>query len=135
MKKRIYYHDTDCGGIVYYANYLKFLEEARTEFFESKGISIKDLAEKGILFVVARQEIDYKSPAHYGDILDIDARLSNVGRVKIEFANDISRISGIPLSGKNQKGEIIASAKTVMVCIDNGFKPKTIPDDIRKKLL
>ena len=135
MKKRIYYHDTDCGGVVYYANYLKYLEEARTEFFESKAIFIKDLEEKGILFVVARQEIDYKSPAHYGDILDINTRLTNVGRARIEFANDISRISGIPLSGKNQSGEILAQAKTVMVCIDSGFKPKTIPDDIRKKLL
>lgn len=135
MKKRVYYHDTDCGGIVYYANYLKYLEEARTEFFDNKGIFIKDLAEKGILFVVARQEIDYKSPAHYGDELSIDARLTDVGRAKIEFANDISRISGIPLSGKNQNREIVASAKTVMVCIDSRFKPKTIPDNIRKKLL
>lgn len=125
MKKRIYYHDTDCGGIVYYANYLKFLEEARTEFFDQRGVIIKELAEKGIFFVVARQEIDYKAPAHYGDMLDVGARLTNVGRAKIEFTNDII----------NQGGEIIASAKTVMVCIDKGFKPKAIPDDVRKKLI
>ena len=54
MKVRIYYHHTDCGQVVYYANYLKFLEEARTEFFERKGIFIKELAKQGILFVVTR---------------------------------------------------------------------------------
>jgi len=124
MKQRIYYHDTDCGGVVYYANYLKFLEEARTEFFESKGVSIKELADKGILFVVARQEIDYKAPAVYGDVLDINARIVNVGAAKIEFANEI----------KNQDSKVISLAKTTMVCIDKDFKPQPIPEEIRKKL-
>ncbi|MCK9431051.1 MAG: hypothetical protein M0R17_13835, partial [Candidatus Omnitrophica bacterium] len=53
MKTHIYYHHTDCGGVVYYANYLNFLEEARTEFFAAKGSSIKLLADSGVMFVVA----------------------------------------------------------------------------------
>ena len=53
MKVRIYYHDTDCGGVVYYANYLKYLEEARSEYFEDRGLIIKDLLKEGIGFVVA----------------------------------------------------------------------------------
>jgi YbgC/YbaW family acyl-CoA thioester hydrolase len=65
MRVRIYYHHTDCGGVVYYANYLKFLEEARTQFMEGKGVFIKDLIKQGVLFVVCRQEIDYKSQALY----------------------------------------------------------------------
>ena len=125
MKIRIYYHHTDCGGVVYYANYLKFLEEARTEFFESKDISIKELSEKGVLFVVARQEIDYKSPSFYGDTLAIDAKLENVGAAKIIFLNEI----------KNQNNKTIAQAKTTMVCIDKNFKPMPIPPDIRSKLV
>src|SRR3989338_5163819 len=124
MNVKIYYHHTDCGGVVYYAKYLNFLEEARTEFFQQRGIIIKELAKKGVLFVVARQEIDYKSPAVYGDTLDIDAKVTNVGRAKIEFANRI----------RNQSGEIVAEAKTVMVCISKDFKPKSIPNDIREKL-
>lgn len=124
MKVRIYYHHTDCGGVVYYANYLNFLEEARTEFFESKGVSIKELADKGILFVVARQEIDYKAPAVYGDVLDINARIVDLGSAKIEFANEM----------KNQDKKIISLAKTTMVCIDKDFKPQPIPEAIRKKL-
>jgi len=124
MKTRIYYHHTDCGGVVYYANYLKFLEEARTEFFEQRGIMIKELADSGILFVVARQEIDYKLPAVYGDILIIDAKLISVGAAKIEFSNEI----------KNQNDKTIALAKTIMVCVGKDLKPRQIPEEIRSKL-
>ena len=121
---KIYYHHTDSGGVVYYAKYLELLEEARTEFFEERGFSIKELAKQGILFVVARQEIDYKAPAFYGDILHSDTRVNEVGRVKIEFAYEI----------KNQNSQIICRAKTLMVCVDNAFKPQSIPREIRKKL-
>ena len=124
MKVRIYYHHTDCGGVVYYANYLKFLEEARTEYFEQRGIFTKDLSDRGILFVVARQEIEYKMPAVYNDILTVDAKVTDVGRAKIEFENEI----------RNQNNEIVALAKTTLVFVSKNLKPKSIPDDIRSKL-
>src|SRR3989338_5215000 len=101
MKKKIYYHDTDCGGVVYYANYLKFFEEARTEFFSERGLSIKELADAGTMFVVARQEIDYKLPAFYGDILDVGAVISNISAARIDFDHEVK---------KNSK--LIAKAKT-----------------------
>lgn len=84
MKIRIYYHDTDCGGVVYYANYLKYMEEARTEFFEQRGLSLKELTKNQTLFVVIRQEIDYKTPAFYGDILEITTTLVNVSQQAID---------------------------------------------------
>jgi len=124
MRVRIYYHHTDCGGVVYYAEYLKFLEEARTEFLEERGIQIKKLAEEGTLFVVSRQEIDYKSPAFYGDILEIEARLNKIMGVRLEFEYDI----------KNQKDKVVSRARTVMACIDKNFKPRAIPEEIRKQL-
>ncbi len=124
MRVRIYYHHTDCGGVVYYANYLKFLEEARTEFLEEKGVHIKDLCGRGILFVVARQEIDYKAPAFYGDTLDVKAKLSGHSNVRLEFEQDI----------KNQAGQLISKAKTILVCIDKNFKPQAIAEDIKKKI-
>lgn len=124
MKVKIYYHHTDCGGVVYYANYLKFLEEARTEFLEERGISIKKLTQQGVLFVVSRQEIDYKSPAFYADTLQIHTRITNVSGVRLEFEYEM----------KNQSGQIICKAKTLMVCVDRDFKPKSIPEEIRKKL-
>ncbi|MDD5449914.1 MAG: thioesterase family protein [Candidatus Omnitrophica bacterium] len=124
MKKRIYYHDTDCGGVVYYANYLKYLEEARTEFFEKKGFLIKDLAEQGILFVVAHHEIDYKSPGVYGDVLDIETRVSGISGVKIEFEYEV----------RNEQGRLITEAKTTLVCVDKKFKPRAIPPEMRQKI-
>ncbi|MFH1441427.1 MAG: thioesterase family protein [Candidatus Omnitrophota bacterium] len=124
MKVKIYYHDTDCGGVVYYANYLKYLEEARTEFFEQRGIFIKELAKSGVLFVVARQEIDYKQPAFYADTLDVGSNISAISNVKIEFSHKIN----------NQNNQLICAAKTIMVCVDGNIKPKVIPEELKIKL-
>ena len=121
MKTKIYYHETDCGWVVYYANYLKFLEEARTEFFAEKGLSIKELADSGTMFVVARQEIDYKAPGVYGDVLDIKTKVTEMSAVKIVFENEIY----------NQNNLLISKAKTILVCVDKNLKPKAIPDSIR----
>jgi acyl-CoA thioester hydrolase len=107
MKTRIYYHHTDCGGVVYYANYLNFLEEARTEYFALKGASIKQLADSGTMFVVARQEVDYKLPAVYGDELDIIT---------------------------HQNKQLIVKAKTILVCVDKHLKPQAIPQEVRSKI-
>jgi acyl-CoA thioester hydrolase len=125
MQKKVYYHDTDAGGVVYYANYLKYLEEARTEFLEERGVFIKKLTQEGTLFVVARQEIDYKSPAFYGDVLDVVARIANIGAAKLEYAQEI----------KNQDGKTVCMARTVLVCVDKNLKPKAIPEEIRKRLV
>jgi acyl-CoA thioester hydrolase len=125
MQIKIYYHHTDAGGVVYYAKYLEFLEEARTEFFAQKGFLIKELIRQNILFVVGRQEIDYKAPVFYGDTLSIDTQVTDASRVKIEFAYKI----------KNQNNQIIATAKTVMACVNSGFKPQAIPEEMRKKLM
>ena len=124
MKKRIYYYDTDCGGVVYYANYLKFLEEARTEYFEARGVFVKDLMKQGIGFVVARQEIDYKSPAVYDDLLDIRTWVNSISRASMEFEYEV----------KNQAGALISKAKTVLVFVDKNLKPRSIPPDIKERL-
>jgi len=124
VKVRIYYHDTDCGGVVYYANYLKYLEEARSEYFESRGLIIKDMLKAGIGFVVARQEIDYKSPSYYGDTLEVKTRVTDASLTKVNFEYDIVKDSG----------QLVASARTVLVFVDKTLKPKRIPEDILKKL-
>jgi len=120
MKVRIYYHHTDCGGVVYYAEYLKFLEEARTLFLEERGIFLKELIKKGIQFVVIHQEITYKAPAFYGDILEIKTDLSKLTRVKIEFEYEI----------RNQNRELISLAKTTLACVDSKLNPLPIPEEI-----
>ncbi|MCG8430551.1 MAG: acyl-CoA thioesterase [Candidatus Omnitrophica bacterium] len=124
MKKRIYYHDTDCGGVVYYANYLKFMEEARTEFFEQHGILLKELSEKGVLFVVARQEADYKAPAVYGDIIEVTSSVEELSNVRINFGHEVY----------NQSGRLLVRARTVMVCVGRDLRPQAMPDDLKLAL-
>ncbi len=124
MKQRIYYHHTDCGGVVYYANYLNFLEEARTEYFVQKGAPLKELADTGFLFMVARQEVDYKFPAVYADELEILTQVGQMTGVRIEFWHEIY----------NQDKKLIIKAKTILVCVDQTLKPQAIPEDLREKL-
>jgi acyl-CoA thioester hydrolase len=124
MKVKIYYHHTDSGGVVYYARYLNFLEEARTEYLADRGVSVKALSDSGTFFVVARQEVDYKFPARYGDVLSIETRISEVSAVRVNFENEI----------RNQNNHLILKAKTVLVCVGSDFKPKAIPDEFRSLL-
>ena len=124
MRVKIYYHQTDCGGVVYYANYLHFLEEARTELLVGAGIDIAKLIAQERFFVVSRQELDYQAPAFYGDILDISTRINNISAVRIDFEHQL----------KNQKAQPIAIAKTTLVYINSSFKPVVIPEDMRKRL-
>ena len=124
VKKKIYYHDTDAGGVVYYANYLKYMEEARTEALAEKGISIIELARSGTLFVVAHQEIDYKLPAFYGDTLEISAKIVKISAVKMEYEHEV----------RNQNDQLVCVGKALLVCVDNKIKPKAIPEELRVKL-
>lgn len=124
LKVKIYYHHTDSGGVVYYANYLKFMEEARTEFMAERGVSLKEQMGKGEFFVVSRQVVDYKAPAFYGDILEVKSEISEISAVRLKFEHTI----------KNQKGEVCVIAATTLVYVGGNFKPKVMPDEIRKKL-
>ncbi|MFA5271536.1 MAG: YbgC/FadM family acyl-CoA thioesterase [Candidatus Omnitrophota bacterium] len=123
MQKRIYYHDTDCGGVVYYANYLKYLEEARTEYMRERGLDLKELAGGGLLFVVKKVEIEYKSPGRYADILDISTKLGKIRNVSFEFLQEIKR-----------DDKLLVSAVTTLVCIDKDFKPCAMCDELAKSL-
>src|SRR5215467_11400089 len=89
MEIRIYYEDTDCGGVVYYANYLKYFERARTQYLEDRGISVAELLRDGTQFVVVHAELDYKAPAKYGETLVIDTTLSEEGRASLKFSHVI----------------------------------------------
>ena len=124
FKKRVYYHDTDCEGVVYYANYLKYFEETRTEQFRSRGIDLKTLAGKGFLFAVTNVRIRYKSPARYNDDLDISSEIVKSGRVFLDFLHSVRR-SDI----------ILVECETRLVCLGRDFKLVSIPDDILRSLL
>jgi acyl-CoA thioester hydrolase len=125
MKTRIHYHHTDCGGVVYYARYLDFMEEARAELFESMGFSVKGLMEQGVLFAVARQEVDYKRAAVYGDTVQTRARVEAVSGARVEFSYELD----------NQDGVRLVEARTVLVCVGTNLKPRRVPEEIAARLI
>ena len=125
MEIKIYYQDTDCGGVVYYANYLTYFERARTEWMTDKGISVKNLAEQGTLFVVSHAEADYKSPAKYGETIIIQTQLDSAAGVRLELSYRIE---------EKETKRLIVTGKTTLVCVNLNMKPQRIADDIVKKL-
>jgi len=89
---RVYYEDTDLAGIVYYANYLKFIERARTEWVRGMGIDQARLrAETGVVFAVRRIEADYLAPAHFDDLLTVETRVREVGGARVVLAQEVQR--------------------------------------------
>jgi acyl-CoA thioester hydrolase len=123
IEKKMYYHDTDCGGVVYYANYLKYLEEARTEYLLVRGIRLPELAERNVWFVVGRVEIDYKAPARYQERLKVSARVEEVKLSTLRFFQEIT------------KGDAtVAKATTTLVCVGKDFRPIRVPEEVRKAI-
>jgi len=124
-KYRIYYEDTDAGGVVYYANYLKFFERARTDFLRDLKISQQELIDKeNIAFVVRRCEVDYVRPAKLDDLVDVSVVVEKIGAVSIVMRQEMQR-----------QGEVLANLVVKIATVDTGmFKPKKIPQYIRESL-
>lgn len=126
MEKRIFYHDTDSGGVVYYGNYLKYLEEARTEFLEKKGMSVEIFQERGMIYAVRKCNVTYRSPARYGDTIVCDAKLLKITAAQLIFEQKIHQ---------KKTGQLIVEAEVTLACLNKDFKPTQIPEDMREKLL
>ncbi|TAN38541.1 MAG: YbgC/FadM family acyl-CoA thioesterase [Nitrospirae bacterium] len=122
-KVRIYYEDTDCGGVVYYANYLRYLERARTEFLEAAGASLKGLMDEGVFFVVAEAALKYRAPGRYGDILVISTVVEKTGPASIVFRHSVGR--------EGTKEELV-EASVKLGCVGKDMKPMRLPDEIRR---
>ncbi len=118
---RVYYEDTDAGGVVYYANYLRFMERARTEMLRAGGFEQDRLREEeGILFVVKHVTIDYRSPARFNDSLQVTAGITKWGRTSITFGQQVMR-----------GDTCLAEAQIVVVCLDAArFRPHAIPPSL-----
>ena len=121
---KVYYEDTDAGGVVYYANYLKFLERARSEAIYSLGFSNKELLEDhGILLIVKSCNIQYKQPAQLEDLLEISSEATSFTKTSILMKQLI-------LKGK----DLISEAEVHLVAVDKKGKPTKIPDQLKRKL-
>ena len=131
LEKKIYYHDTDAGGVVYYANYLKYFEEARTEFFAHKSISVSELHHEGFLYAVRSCNITYHAPARYGDIIVCETSLDKITAAQFFFHQNIKLKSS---GSREPRGQLLVEAQTGLVNLNKEFKTTPIPDSIRTRL-
>jgi acyl-CoA thioester hydrolase len=122
---RVYFENTDAGGVVYHAEYLRFLERARTEWLRHLGFEHQVLArEHGALFVVTSLAIEYVKPARLDDNLAVSVHLESLGKVRCTFAQEVRR-----------EDEVLVKAKVHVACLSDGaMKPVEIPERLRKKM-
>ena len=121
---RVYYEDTDLAGIVYYANYLKFIERGRTEFVRARGIDQAQLKEEqGIVFAVRRVEADYLLPARFDDLLTVETSVTDLKGASIVMDQIVRR------------GEVtLFAAKVTLVCLNGAGRAQRMPETVRAAL-
>jgi acyl-CoA thioester hydrolase len=121
---RVYWEDTDAAGIVYYANYLRFLERARSDLVRGAGIDQAALLDgEGIVFPVRRCEIDYLRPARLDDEIQVRTRIEKLGGASMEMEQDIHR-----------GDEALVRAKVRLACIGRNGRPRRLPSTVRAAL-
>jgi len=125
---RVYYEDTDSGGVVYYANYLRFMERARTEWLRALGFEQDRLIrEEGILFAVRSANIEYLRPARFNDLLSVSLEVVRRGRASLTFNQGVSRCTDAQVP--------LCSAQVKIACLDAAsLRPHPIPDYILKEI-
>jgi acyl-CoA thioester hydrolase len=120
---RVYYEDTDHGGVVYYANYLKYMERGRTEFLRAGGIELDGLeAETGAMFAVTEAHVRYPLPARFNDALVVESALTEMRGARLSFHQLVRRATD---------GALLAEADIHLACIDRQGKAKRIPDSVK----
>ena len=122
---RVYYEDTDAGGIVYYANYLKFFERARTEWLRAAGVSQHDMLERhGTIFVVKNASIDYHAPARLDDVLKLTLSIEKLGRASVQFKQEAWCGDALLAAANVKVGSIDAVT----------MRPRSLPDECADKM-
>jgi acyl-CoA thioester hydrolase len=124
---RVYYEDTDAGGVVYYANYLRFYERARTERLRTWGYEQDQIREEtGLVFAVRSVTVDYLRPARFNDQLLVTADVFRVKRASLEFSQEIT---------SEVSCELLSRARIRVACVDSGtFTPRPIPNMMLEKI-
>jgi acyl-CoA thioester hydrolase len=126
---RVYYEDTDAGGVVFYANYLKFFERARTEWLRAAGVNQQALAQSHrVMFVVKSTAVDYHAPARLDDELKLSVAVEKLGRASVEFMQQAWRVTGA-------QTQLLSSGRIRVGCVDvETFRPSPIPDEVLAKI-
>ena len=124
-ERRIYFEDTDVGGVVYYANYLRYLEQGRTEFLRARGLLVKSLHEQGYLIPVMRLEIDYIVPAILDDLIRVETAVQEITSATCTLSQQVVRVSD---------GEVLVDAKVTLACLGPGKKARRLPRELMQAL-
>ncbi len=123
---RVYYEDTDAGGVVYYANYLKFFERARTEMLRAMGFEQDEIkAKDGVIFAVRSVQVDYLRPALFNNLLQVSADITKIKKASLTFSQQI-----------NRDGELLLCTGIIRIaCLDaDTLRPKAIPEYLLESL-
>ena len=126
MEVRIYYDDTDAGGVVYHANYLRYLERGRTEFLRDHGLSVQAMHEQGIIFPVVAIEINYRSPARLDDLLEVETTIASVKNSSFVAAQRVLR---------KADGKLLVEARVTLACVGEGMRAQRLPAELRELLV
>ena len=128
---RVYWEDTDAGGIVYYANYLRFMERARTEWLRSRGIEQAQLQrEQGLVFVVVNAESHFQRPARYGDLLQVTCEIEKWTKVSLMFKQDVMRAND-----DSHEMELLVTGRVRVACVDAAkFRPRALPESVVREM-
>jgi acyl-CoA thioester hydrolase len=122
---RVYYEDTDAGGVVYHTGYIRFMERARTEWLRAEGLSQVRLMAEDVMFSVVSLEVAFRKPARLDDLLQVVSRVSLAGGASVQFEQDILR----------DDGQLLAQGKVLVACIGaRNFRPRRLPDILRARL-
>ena len=121
---RVYFQDTDAGGVVYHASYVNFMERARTEWLRTHGYSNAGLMKEfGVVFVVRSLKLDYLKPALLDDLLEVTAQIKDIGRSRLTLLQSVLR-----------GDEVLTEGEVHLVCVSlEGFKPVSVPEVLRKQ--
>jgi acyl-CoA thioester hydrolase len=125
MEIRVYYQDTDAGGVVYHANYLNYFERARTEYLRERGLSVSSLAADGFIFPVVRMEIDFKAPGLHDDLLVVTTCPERVGNSSFTLRQQVLR----PADDR-----LLVDAQVTLACVSPALKARRIPTEVRQVL-
>ncbi|NVO00843.1 MAG: YbgC/FadM family acyl-CoA thioesterase [Geobacteraceae bacterium] len=118
MQFRVYYEDTDAGGVVYHGRYLGFFERGRTEYFRERGFSVQELHDEGTIFPVVRMEIDFRYPARLDDLVQVEVEIASVGNTSFTLLQKLIRVTD---------EKLLSEAKVTLVCVSEEMKPKRLP--------
>ena len=122
---RIYYGDTDAGGVIYYANYLTYFEKSWFEYLAARGLSLAQWEEKGIYFTIKRVEVEYFSQTRYGEIIQVQTEVAEKTRASFTFQHRVIL---------KDNGKLLAEGKNQMVCITKEGKPRRLPEEFLQGL-